>query len=155
MREKLTFGEKFGYSLGDLAANFIFQAMLALQLDFYTHTFGLTPAQAGTLFLVVGLGVACLNPVMGMIADRTNTRWGKFRPWLVWSALPFGIIGVLTFTTPDLSPTSKLIYAWTTYILLRVIYTVNNVPYASITAVMILQVLGTSVTIQRRKSPFH
>jgi sugar (glycoside-pentoside-hexuronide) transporter len=138
MREKLTFGEKFGYSLGDLAANFIFQAMLALQLDFYTHTFGLTPAQAGTLFLVVGLGVACLNPVMGMIADRTNSRWGKFRPWLLWSALPFGIIGVLTFTTPDISPASKLIYAWVTYILLRVIYTVNNVPYASITAVMTL-----------------
>src|SRR3974377_1717217 len=136
MREKLTFGEKFGYSLGDLAANFIFQAMLALQLDFYTHTFGLTPAQAGTLFLVVGLGVACLNPVMGFIADRTSTRWGKFRPWLLWTAVPFGIIGVLTFTTPDISPTGKIIYAWTTYILLRVIYTVNNVPYASMTAVM-------------------
>ena len=138
MREKLSFGEKFGYSLGDLAANFIFQAMLALQLDFYTHTFGLTAAQAGTLFLVVGLGVACLNPVMGMIADRTNTRWGKFRPWLLWSALPFGIIGVLTFTTPEISPAAKVIYAWTTYILLRVIYTVNNVPYASLTAVMTL-----------------
>lgn len=138
MRQTLTFGEKFGYSLGDLAANFIFQAMLALQLDFYTHTFGLTAAQAGTLFLVVGLGVACLNPVMGMIADRTSTRWGKFRPWLLWSAIPFGIIGVLTFTTPDISPAGKIIYAWTTYILLRVIYTVNNVPYASITAVMTL-----------------
>lgn len=138
MRQTLTFGEKFGYSLGDLAANFIFQAMLALQLDFYTHTFGLTAAQAGTLFLVVGLGVACLNPVMGMIADRTSTRWGKFRPWLLWSALPFGIIGVLTFTTPNISPAGKIIYAWTTYILLRVIYTVNNVPYASITAVMTL-----------------
>lgn len=138
MQQKLTFGEKFGYSLGDLAANFIFQAMLALQLDFYTHTFGITAAQAGTLFLVVGLSVAFLNPVMGMIADRTNTRWGKFRPWLLWSAIPFGIIGVLTFTTPDLSPASKIIYAWTTYILLRVIYTVNNVPYASITAVMTL-----------------
>lgn len=138
MRQTLTFGEKFGYSLGDLAANFIFQAMLALQLDFYTHTFGLTAAQAGTLFLVVGLGVACLNPVMGMIADRTSTRWGKFRPWLLWSAIPFGIIGVLTFTTPDISPAAKIIYAWTTYILLRVIYTVNNVPYASITAVMTL-----------------
>src|SRR5215469_10103298 len=106
--QKLSFSEKFGYSLGDLAANFIFQAMLALQLDFYTHTFGLTAAQAGTLFLVVGLGVAFLNPVMGVIADRTSTRWGKFRPWLLWSALPFGIIGELTFTTPDLSPTSKL-----------------------------------------------
>lgn len=136
MREKLTFGEKFGYSLGDLAANFIFQAMLALQLDFYTHTFGLTAAQAGTLFLVVGLGVAFLNPVMGVIADRTTTRWGKFRPWLLWTAIPFGIIGVLTFTTPGISPAAKIIYAWTTYILLRVIYTVNNVPYASLTAVM-------------------
>jgi sugar (glycoside-pentoside-hexuronide) transporter len=134
--QKLSFNEKLGYSLGDLAANFIFQAMLALQLDFYTHTFGLTAAQAGTLFLVVGLGVACLNPVMGVIADRTSTRWGKFRPWLLWTAVPFGIIGVLTFTTPDISPTGKIIYAWTTYILLRVIYTVNNVPYASITAVM-------------------
>jgi GPH family glycoside/pentoside/hexuronide:cation symporter len=136
MTERLSFSEKFGYGLGDLAANFVFQAMIALQLDFYTHTFGLTPAQAGTLFLVVGLGVAFLNPVMGVIADRTNTRWGKFRPWLLWTALPFGIIGVLTFTTPDISPAAKIVYAWTTYILLRVIYTVNNVPYASLTAVM-------------------
>jgi len=136
MTEKLSFQEKTGYALGDMAANFIFQAMLALQLDFYTHTFGLTPAQAGTLFLVVGLGVACLNPVMGMIADRTSTRWGKFRPWLLWSALPFGIIGVLTFTTPNIGPAAKIAYAWTTYILLRLIYTVNNVPYASLTAVM-------------------
>ena len=136
MTEKLSFAEKSGYALGDMAANFIFQAMLALQLDFYTHTFGLTAAQAGTLFLVVGLGVACLNPVMGVIADRTSTRWGKFRPWLLWTALPFGIIGVLTFTTPNISPAGKIIYAWTTYILLRVIYTVNNVPYASLTAVM-------------------
>lgn len=138
MIEKLSFAEKSGYALGDLAANFVFQAMLALQLDFYTHTFGLSAAQAGTLFLVVGLGVACLNPVMGMIADRTSTRWGKFRPWLLWSAVPFGIIGVLTFTTPNFSPLGKIIYAWTTYILLRVIYTVNNVPYASLTAVMTL-----------------
>ena len=136
MIEKLSFGEKSGYALGDLAANFVFQAMLALQLDFYTHTFGLTAAQAGTLFLVVGLSVACLNPVMGVIADRTSTKWGKFRPWLLWSALPFGVIGVLTFTTPGFSPTGKLLYAWITYILLRVIYTVNNVPYASLTAVM-------------------
>jgi sugar (glycoside-pentoside-hexuronide) transporter len=136
MRQTLSFSEKFGYSLGDLAANFVFQAMLALQLDFYTHTFGLTAAQAGTLFLVVGLGVAFLNPVMGVIADRTNTKWGKFRPWLLWTAIPFGIIGVLTFTTPNISPAAKIIYAWTTYILLRVVYTVNNVPYASLTAVM-------------------
>ncbi len=136
MTERLSFGEKFGYGLGDMAANFVFQALLALQLDFYTHTFGLTPAQARNLFLVVGLGVACLNPVMGVIADRTNTRWGKFRPWLLWTALPFGVIGVLTFTTPNISPAAKLIYAWVAYTLLRVVYTMNNVPYATLTAVM-------------------
>ncbi|HXJ87064.1 MAG TPA: MFS transporter [Candidatus Binatia bacterium] len=136
MIQKLSVGEKVGYALGDMAANFVFQAMLALQLDFYTHTFGLTAAQAGTLFLVVGLAVACFNPVMGMIADRTTSKWGKFRPWLLWTAVPFGIISILTFTTPQLSPGAKIIYAWVTYILLRVIYTVNNVPYASLTAVM-------------------
>ena len=136
MTEKLSFREKFGYSLGDLAANFVFQALLALQLDFYTHTFGLTAAQAGTMTLVIGLGVAFLNPVMGVIAARTNTRWGKFRPWLLWTSLPFGVICVLTFTTPNISPGAKIVYAWTTYILLRVIYTVNNVPYASLNAVM-------------------
>ena len=136
MIQKLPVGEKIGYALGDMAANFIFQAMLALQLDFYTHTFGLSAAQAGTLFLVVGLGVACFNPVMGMIADRTTSKWGKFHPWLLWTAVPFGIISILTFTTPQLSLGAKIIYAWTTYILLRVIYTVNNVPYASLTAVM-------------------
>jgi glycoside/pentoside/hexuronide:cation symporter, GPH family len=136
MIQKLSVGEKVGYALGDMAANFVFQAMLALQLDFYTHTFGLTAAQAGTLFLVVGLGVACFNPVMGMIADRTTSKWGKFRPWLLWTAVPFGVISILTFSTPELSPGAKIVYAWTTYILLRVIYTVNNVPYASLTAVM-------------------
>jgi sugar (glycoside-pentoside-hexuronide) transporter len=133
---KLSFGEKFGYGLGDMAANFVFQAMMALQLNFYTDTFGLTGAQAGTMFLIVGLGAAVFNPVMGVIADRTNTRWGRFRPWLLWTALPFGVIGVLTFTTPDLSSGAKLMYAWVTYLLLRLIYTMNNVPYASLTGVM-------------------
>jgi sugar (glycoside-pentoside-hexuronide) transporter len=133
---KLSFGEKFGYGLGDMAANFVFQAMMALQLSFYIDTFGLTPRQAGNMFLVVGLGMAALNPVMGVIADRTNTRWGRFRPWLLWTAVPFGVIGVLTFTTPDLSAPAKLIYAWVTYLLLRLIYTMNNVPYASLTGVM-------------------
>ncbi|MFZ0337344.1 MAG: MFS transporter [Terracidiphilus sp.] len=136
MTEKLSFREKFGYSLGDLAANFVFQALLALQLDFYTHTFGLTAAQAGTMTLVIGLGVAFLNPVMGVIADRTQTKWGKFRPWLLWTSLPFGVICVLTFTTPNISAGAKVVYAWTTYILLRVVYTMNNVPYASLNAVM-------------------
>lgn len=136
MTQKLSITEKIGYSLGDMAANFIFQTMLALQLSFYTDTFGLTAAEAGTLFLVVGLGAAAINPIMGVIADRTNTRWGKFRPWLLWTALPFGIIGVLTFTTPNLSPGGKFLYAYTTYILLRLIYVINNVPYAALTGVI-------------------
>jgi len=134
--EHISIKEKIGYGLGDAAANFIFQTMLALQLSFYTDTFGLTPKQAGTLFLVVGLGAAVLNPVMGVIADRTTSRFGKFRPWLLWTAVPFGIISVLTFTTPKMSVGNKLIYAWVTYILLRVIYVVNNVPYASLMGVL-------------------
>ncbi len=136
MAQRLAVKEKVGYALGDMAANFVFQFMIALQLDFYTHTFGLTPAQAGTMLGVVGLSVALLNPVMGVIADRTSSKWGKFRPWVLWSALPFGIIGVLTFTTPDLSLGAKVIYAWVTYTALRVVYIINNVPYASLTAVM-------------------
>jgi sugar (glycoside-pentoside-hexuronide) transporter len=136
MTERLSLSEKIGYGLGDMAANFVFQAMLALQFSFYTDTFGLTPKQAGTLFLVVGLCVAVLNPVMGVIADRTNTRWGKFRPYLLWTALPFAIFGVLTFTTPSLSPAGKLVFAYVTYTLLRIVYTVNNVPYASLTGVI-------------------
>ena len=132
----LSFGEKFGYGLGDLAANLVFQTVMALQLIFYTDTFGLTAAQAGTMTLFVGLGAAVFNPVMGVIADRTKSRWGRFRPWLLWTAVPFGVIVVLTFTTPSLSPSAKLIYAWVTYLLLRLVYTANNVPYASLTGVM-------------------
>jgi len=136
MIQKLSFAEKFGYGLGDMAANFIFQAMLALQLNYYTDVFGLSAAQAGTLFLVVGLIAAVFNPVMGIIADRTSTKWGKFRPWLLWTAVPFGIMGILTFTTPSIGITGKLAYAWITYLLLRLIYAANNVPYASLTAVL-------------------
>lgn len=133
---RLSFGEKFGYGLGDMAANLVFQTVMALQMIFYTDTFGLTAAQAGTMILFVGLGAACLNPVMGVIADRTKSRWGRFRPWLLWTAVPFGAIVILTFTTPNLSPSAKLVYAWVTYLLLRVVYTMNNVPYASLTGVM-------------------
>ena len=136
MLQKLSISEKFGYGLGDLAANFVFQAVMALQLDFYVNTYGLSAAAAGTMFLVVGLGSALFNPVMGVIADRTATRWGRFRPWLLWTSFPFGIIGILTFTTPHISPGGKLIYAWCTYLLLRLIYAANNVPYSSLTAVM-------------------
>ncbi len=136
MTQKISFREKVGYGLGDMGATLFFQTMVALQLSFYADTFGLTAAQAGTMFLVIGLISAALNPVMGFIADRTVTRWGKFRPWLLWTAVPFGIIGVLTFTTPNISMGGKILYAYTTYFLLRLIYTINNVPYASLMGVI-------------------
>jgi GPH family glycoside/pentoside/hexuronide:cation symporter len=134
--QKLTVKEKVGFSLGDSAANFIFQTMMLLQLSFYTDTFGLTAAAAGTLFLVARLWGAVVDPVMGAIGDRTNTRWGKFRPWILWTAVPFGIIGFLAFLTPDFSHPGKLAYAYITYILLLTIYSMNNIPYSALSGVI-------------------
>jgi Na+/melibiose symporter-like transporter len=109
--QRLSVVEKVGYGLGDTAANFIFQTMVMFQLVFYTDTFGITAAAAGTLLVAVRVFDAIFDPIMGAVADRTNTRWGKFRPWVLWTAVPFGIMGFLTFVTPDLSPAGKLIYA--------------------------------------------
>jgi glycoside/pentoside/hexuronide:cation symporter, GPH family len=134
--QKLSVKEKVGFSLGDSAANFIFQTMMLLQLSFYTDTFGLTAAAAGTLFLVARLWGAVVDPVMGALSDRTNTRWGKFRPWIVWTAVPFGIIGFLAFLTPDFSHSGKLVYAYITYILLLTIYSMNNIPYSALSGVI-------------------
>ena len=134
--EKLSVIEKVGYGLGDTAANFIFQTMVMFQLAFYTDTFGITAAAAGTLLVVVRVFDAAFDPVMGVIADRTNTRWGKFRPWVLWTAVPFGIMGFLTFVTPDLSPTGKLAYAYVTYILLMAVYSANNLPYSALSGVI-------------------
>ncbi len=133
---KLSVGEKIGYGLGDTAANFIFQTILVFQLAFYTDTFGISAAAAGTLFLVVRFSDAITDPIMGIIADRTNTRWGKFRPYILVSALPFGIMAFLTFTTPDFGPTGKLIWAYVTYTLMMAVYTVNNLPYSALSGVM-------------------
>ena len=135
-QQKLSIGEKIGYSLGDTAANFIFQTMVIFQLAFYTDTFGIAAAAAGTLFLAVRVFDAVFDPLMGIIADRTNTRWGKFRPWVLWTALPFGIMGLLTFTTPSLSPGGKLAYAYVTYIILMMVYSANNLPYSALSGVM-------------------
>ncbi|HKH90724.1 MAG TPA: glycoside-pentoside-hexuronide (GPH):cation symporter, partial [Gemmatimonadaceae bacterium] len=134
--ERLSVTEKVGYGIGDAAANFIFQTMIIFQLAFYTDTFGITAAAAGTLFLVVRVFDAAFDPLMGVIADRTNTRWGKFRPWVLWTAVPFGIMGFLAFTTPDLSPSGKLAYAYVTYILLMMVYSANNLPYSALSGVM-------------------
>lgn len=134
--EKLSVREKVGYGIGDAAANFIFQTMVIFQLAFYTDTFGITAAAAGTLFLVVRVFDAAFDPFMGVVADRTKTRWGKFRPWILWTAVPFGIMGYLTFTTPDLSPSGKLAYAYITYIVLMMVYSANNLPYSALSGVM-------------------
>jgi len=134
--ERLSIKEKVGYGLGDTAANFIFQTMVVFQLSFYTDTFGITAAAAGTLFMVVRAWDAIFDPLMGIIADRTHTRWGKFRPWILWTAVPFGLLGMAAFITPGFGPTGKLVYAYVTYILLMMIYSANNLPYSALTGVM-------------------
>ncbi len=134
--QKLSVGEKMGYGLGDMAANFIFQTMVMFQLAFYTDTFGITATAAGTLLVVVRVWDAVFDPMMGIVADRTQTRWGKFRPWILWTAVPFGIMGFLTFVTPDLGPAGKLAYAYVTYILLMMVYSANNLPYSALGGVM-------------------
>jgi Na+/melibiose symporter-like transporter len=109
---------------------------MLLQLSFYTDTFGLTAAAAGTLFLIARLWGAVCDPVFGALADRTHTRWGKFRPWLLWTAIPFGILAYLAFTTPHFGASGKLIYAYITYFLLLTIYSANNNPYAALSGVI-------------------
>ena len=133
---KISVTEKVGYSLGDAAANFIFQTMLVFQLAFYTDTFGITAAAAGTLFLVVRVWDAIFDPLMGVLADRTNTKWGKFRPWVLWTAVPFGIMAFLTFTTPPFGAQGKLVYAYVTYIVLMMVYSANNLPYSALSGVI-------------------
>jgi Na+/melibiose symporter-like transporter len=134
--EKLSTREKIGYGFGDAAANFVFQTMLIFQLGFYTDVFGLTAATAGTLLLVGRFWDAVFDPFMGVIADRTNTRWGKFRPWVLWSAIPFALMFFLAFTTPGFDATGKVIYAYITYILLMTVYSVNNLPYSALNGVI-------------------
>ena len=133
---KIPFYEKVGYATGDAAANLVWRGALAYLAVFYTDTFGLTAAAAAMLFLVVRLSDGVTDIIMGMIADRTNTRWGKFRPWILWSTPFLALFMVLCFTTPDLSNSSKLIYAYVTYIGLTVAYTLNNVPYSALMGVM-------------------
>jgi len=135
-QEKLSFREKAGYGFGDGAANFVFQTMLIFQLGFYTDVFGITAVAAGTLLLVGRFWDAAFDPFMGVVADRTNTRWGKFRPWVLWSAIPFAVIFYLAFTTPHFGSTGRLVYAYITYILLMTVYSVNNLPYSALNGVM-------------------
>lgn len=134
--QKISFREKLGYSLGDLAANLIFQTLMTFLAFFYTDVFKIPAGPASIIIFIGGMIGAFFNPVMGMIADRTNTRWGKFRPWILWTAVPFGIISVLAFTVPEFSLNGKIAYAFITYVLLVLVYSANNLPYAALSGVI-------------------
>ncbi len=135
--QKLSVTEKIGYSLGDLAANLIFQTLVTFLAFFYTDVYRIPADTAATVIFVVGLlGAFVFTPVMGFIADRTRSRWGKFRPWILWTAIPFGVFSLLAFSTPDLGPSAKVGYAFATYTLLVAIYVANNLPYGALSGVI-------------------
>ncbi|MCP4987762.1 MAG: MFS transporter [Colwellia sp.] len=128
--------EKIAYGLGDTASNIIFQTVMMFLLLFYTDVMGLSPAAVGTMFLLVRVIDAVTDPIMGNIADNTKNKWGQFRPYLLWLSLPFAIISILAFTTPDLSDDNKIIYAFVTYTLLMIAYTAINIPYCALGGVI-------------------
>jgi glycoside/pentoside/hexuronide:cation symporter, GPH family len=134
--QRLTFWEKMGYGAGDAACNVVFQMVMTFMAYFYTDVFGLAPAAMGTLFLVVRALAAISDIVMGVVCDRTETRWGKFRPYLLWMSVPYAAFAVLTFTAPDWSTVGKLYYAYITYSLLLIVYSCINVPYCALGAVL-------------------
>jgi GPH family glycoside/pentoside/hexuronide:cation symporter len=134
--EQLRFREKLGYGLGDTASNFFFVTFNMFLLYYYTDIFGLLPAAVGTMFLVTKVIDAVSDPIMGIIADRTNSRWGKYRPFILWGAIPYGFCGYLMFANPDLSSSGKLIYAYITYSLMMLAYTAINVPYSALLGVI-------------------
>lgn len=135
-RTKATFFEKVGYGFGDMSSSMFWKIFSYYLPFFYSNVFGLSLAHAGTLLLITKLYDAVSDPVMGMIADRTETRWGKYRPYLLWCAVPFAVCGVLTFTTPDAGYGFKLAYAYVTYILMMTAYTAINVPYGAMLGVL-------------------
>ncbi|MBG0669035.1 MFS transporter [Enterobacter roggenkampii] len=130
--ETLSTREKIGYGLGDAGGHCISDLISGFLLFFYTDVFGLSPAIVGAMFFVLRIFDAVSDPVMGIIADRTRSRWGRFRPWQLWTAVPLGVIGILTFTVPDMGPNAKIAWAFGTYFLLSIGYTANNVPYCAL-----------------------
>jgi len=136
MAHKLSIKEKLGYGLGDTASHFVWDMVGFWILIFYTDTFGISAAVAGTIMLIARIWDMVSDPLMGIIADRTNTKWGKFRPYILWMAIPYSVLAVLTFSTPDFSETGKILYAGITYFLLMTVFTAINLPYSSLGAVM-------------------
>ena len=135
-RAGLTFKEKLGYGLGDTASHFVWDMVGFWLLFFYTDVYKIPAATAGTILMVARFWDMGIDPVIGIISDRTRTRWGKFRPYILFGALPYAILAVLTFTTPDFGVTGKIIYAVVTYVLLMTAYAAVNLPYSSLAAVM-------------------
>ena len=137
MTQKLSFVEKAGYSAADAAANFVFMSMILFQTNFYTDVFGLTAGAAAAILLWPRLWDAFFDPIMGVLADRTNTRWGKFRPWVLWTAVPWCVVMILAYTTPKgWSGWSLIAYAAITNTLLMTLYSMNNMPYSALGGVM-------------------
>jgi GPH family glycoside/pentoside/hexuronide:cation symporter len=134
--QRLSFIENFGFSLGDTASNFFFQTFNIFLLYYYTDVFGIDAAAAGMMLLITRLWDAANDPIMGIICDRTQTRWGKYRPYLLWMAIPYGICGYLIFANPDLEGAGKIIYAYFTYSMMMMAYTAINVPYSSLMGVL-------------------
>ena len=134
--QKLKIREKIGYALGDGAANIAWRGVSTFLFVFYTDVFGLNPAAVGVLMLIARFSDGITDVLMGIIGDRTNTRYGKFRPWILWTAIPLAVILSLLFTSPDFGPAGKIIYAYVTYILFTLVYTANNIPYGALMAIM-------------------
>lgn len=133
---KISFREKVGYGLGDAASSMFWKLFSMYLLFFYTDVFGINAAAVGTMFLITRIWDTINDPIVGVIADRTHSRWGKFRPYILWTAIPFGIFGVLTFSSPDFGTTGKLVYAYVTYSVMMMVYSLINVPYASLLGVI-------------------
>jgi GPH family glycoside/pentoside/hexuronide:cation symporter len=134
--EKISLKEKIGYGFGDAASSMFWKLFSMYLMFFYTDIFGISAVVVGTMFLVTRIWDAAFDPFVGILADRTETKWGKFRPYLLWVMVPFGIMGVITFSTPDFGMTGKIIYAYITYSLMMMVYSLINVPYASLMGVM-------------------
>jgi GPH family glycoside/pentoside/hexuronide:cation symporter len=134
---KLSITEKIGYSLGDLAANLVFQTLITYLAYFYTDIYGLKADDATAIMFIVGTIAAFgFNPIVGALADRTNSKWGKFRPWILYTSIPLGIISVMAFSTPNFSYNGKVIYAVITYTLLLLLYASSNLPYSALSGVI-------------------
>jgi GPH family glycoside/pentoside/hexuronide:cation symporter len=135
-QERLTIKEKLAYGVGDSAANLVFQTQITFLMFFYTDVFGIKAGTAGKILLISRIFDAFTDPVVGALADRSNSRWGRYRPWVLWTAVPMAVALVLCYTTPQLAMTGKVIWAIVTYNLLMIFYAANNIPYSALSGVI-------------------